>query len=193
MPGQLKAELARKGVHMLIALAPSLAVINRSHAALLLMAGTLCYICAEGLRFLGFSPPLISFFTETVLRKREQGRFVMAPITLGLGALLALLLFPLPVASAAIYALAFGDSASCLVGKFLGRLRPGFLAGKSVEGSLACFAASTLPAFAVFRDWKTALAVGLASVFVDAFPLGDYDNLLLPMAAGLAAQLFRGL
>ena len=189
MPGQLKAELARKGVHMLIALVPSLAAINRFYTALLLIAGILCYACAEGLRFLGFSPPLISFVTETVMRKREQGRFVLAPITLGLGALLALLLFPPPVAAAAIYALAFGDSASCLVGKFLGRLRPAFLFGKSVEGSLACFAASTLAAFAVFRCWKTALAVGLASVFIDALPLGDYDNLLLPIAAGVAALL----
>ena len=193
MPGGLKAELTRKSVHLLIAVVPTLAAINRSHTALLLMAGTLCFSCAESLRFLGFSPPLISSVTETVMRKREQGRFILAPITLGLGALLALLVFPPPAAAAAIYALAFGDSVSCLVGKFLGRLRPGFLFGKSVEGSLACFAASSLTAFAVFRDWKTALAVGAASVFIDALPLEDYDNLLLPLAAGLAAQLFQGL
>ena len=189
MPVELRAELTRKGFHLLIAVVPTLAALNRSHTALLLMAGILFYALAESLRFLGFSPPLISSVTRTVLRKREQGRFVMAPITLGLGALLALLVFPPPVASAAIYALAFGDSASCLVGKFLGRLRPGFLAGKSVEGSLTCLAVSAIAAFTVFRDWKTAMAVGFASMLIDALPLEDYDNLLLPLAAGLGALL----
>jgi len=190
MQRELKAELARKGIHLIIALVPALAAINRSHTALLLMAGLLIYICAESLRFLGFYPPFISSITEVVLRKRERGRFAMAPVTLGLGALLALLLFPPAVAAAAIYALAFGDSASSLVGKFLGRLRPAFMAGKSIEGSLACFTASALPTFFVFWDWKTAFAVGLCSLLVDLFPINDYDNLLLPLAAGFVMLIF---
>ena len=185
--GKLFAELIRKGIHLLIALVPSLAAVDRSNTALLLMGGVLFYTGAESLRFLGFSPPFVSSVTEAVLRQREQGRFALAPITLGLGALLALLIFPPLSAAAAIYALAFGDSVSSLVGKSLGRLRPAFLAGKSIEGSLACFTVSTLAAFLVFRDWKTALAVGLASMFVDALPLREFDNLFLPLAAGLAS------
>ena len=124
------------------------------------------------------------------MRKRERGRFALSPVTLGLGALLALLVFPPPAASAAIYALAFGDSASSLVGKFLGRLRPAFMSGKSVEGPLACFAASAIAAFLVFKDWKPAFAAGVASLLVDALPLGDMDNIALPLAAGLAALVF---
>ena len=155
------------------------------------MGGTLFYTWAESLRFLGFFPPLISSVTKAVLRKREQGRFAMAPITLGLGALLALLIFPPTVAAAAIYALAFGDSVSSLVGKFLASLRPAFLAGKSIEGSAACFTASTLAAFLVFGEWKIALAVGFASMTIDALPLRELDNIFLPLAAGLAALAFR--
>jgi phytol kinase len=183
-------ELIRKSIHMLIALVPSLAAIDRSDTALLLMAGVLFYACAESLRFLGFSLPLVSSVTRVVSRKREQGHFALAPITLGLGALLAISIFPPHVASVAIYAVAFGDSVSTLIGKSLGRLRPAFLFGKSIEGSLACFAASTLAAWLVFADPKPALAVGFASVLVDALPIREFDNILLPLAAGFAAMVF---
>jgi dolichol kinase len=156
------------------------------------MVGILFYTWAEGMRFLGFSLPLISRVTEAVLRKREEGRFALAPATLGLGTLLSMLLFPPAVAAAAIYALAFGDSAASLVGKFLGRLRPAFLMGKSLEGSLACFAASAVAGFLVFHDWKTASVVGAASMLVDSLPFKDFDNLLLPLVAGLSALVFHG-
>jgi len=187
---EIVPELLRKSIHMLIALVPTLAALNCSNTALLLMLGVLFYSCAESLRFLGFSLPLVSSVTRVVSRKKEQGHFALAPVTLGLGALLAISIFPLPVASAAIYAVAFGDSVSTLTGKFLGRLRPTFLFGKSVEGSLACLAVSTLAAWLVLSDLKTALAVGLASVLVDALPIREFDNILLPLAAGLAALVF---
>jgi len=191
MKGELEAELIRKGIHVFIAVVPGLASLSLSNTALLLMAGTLFYTMAESMRFLGFSLPMISPVTEAVLRKREQGHFAMAPVTLGLGALLALLLFPPPVAAAAIYALAFGDSASSLVGKFLGRIRPAFLKGKSLEGSLTCITVSFLAGFFVFREWKTALAVGVVSLVIDALPLREFDNLFLPLAAGLGALVFH--
>ena len=188
---ELQAEFARKGIHLLIAVVPGLASIDLSNTALLLMAGTLFYTVAESMRFLGFSMPVISPVTETVLRRREQGRFALAPVTLGLGALLALLLFPAPVAAAAIYALAFGDSASSLVGKFLGRIRPAFLKGKSLEGSLTCITVSFLAGFFVFREWKTALAVGIVSLVIDALPLREFDNIFLPLAVGLGALVIH--
>ena len=189
--GELKAELLRKSIHLLIALVPVLAAMNRSHTALLLMMGILFYAWAEALRFLGFSLPFISSVTSAVLRKWEAAYFALGPVTLGLGALLSLLLFPPPVAAAAIYALAFGDSAATLVGRFLGRIRPGFLAGKSLEGSLACFITAALATFLVLRDWKTALVAGLAAAIAEALPIKDFDNLLLPLAAGVVILLCK--
>ena len=188
---ELRAEFIRKGIHILIALVPALSALNRSHTALLLMGGVLFYAWAEGMRFLGFFPPLVSSVTAAVLRKREEGRFALGPITLGLGALLALLFFPPRVAAVAVYVLAFGDSAATLVGRFLGRTRPAFMAGKSLEGSLACFVTAALSSFLVFRDWRTALATGLASMLAEALPFEDFDNLILPLAAGFAALLFQ--
>ena len=189
--GELKAELARKGLHLLIALVPTLAALNRSHTVLLLMGGVLFYTWVESLRFLGFSPPIVSSVTAAVIRKREHGRFALGPVTLGLGALLALLLFPPRVAAVAVYALAFGDSAASLVGRFLGRIHPAFMAGKSLEGSLACFAASALAGYLVFRDWKTALIAGVTSLLADMLPLEDFDNLFIPLAAGLGILIFQ--
>jgi len=185
---ELGMELLRKSIHMLIALVPSIAMLlGRSGVALLLMVGVLFYAFAEGLRFLGFSLPVISGVTRAVSRRKEQGRFALAPVTLGLGAFITISVFPQAQAAAAIYALAFGDSASTLTGKCLGRLRPAFLYGKSLEGSFACFVASALAAYLVFSNLKTAMAVGLASLLIDALPLGEFDNILLPLAAGFAA------
>ena len=106
---------------------------------------------------------------------------------------MVILLFPPKAAAAAVYALAFGDSAATIIGKFLGRIRPAFMAGKSLEGSLACMAAATLAAYLVIGDWKIALLAGLVSMAAEALPLGDFDNLLLPLAAGLAVLIFTTL
>jgi dolichol kinase len=187
---EIRAELARKSIHILIAMVPGLAAINLSNTALLLMSGILFYTWAESMRFLGFSIPAVSYVTKSLLRTREQKRFALGPVTLGLGALLSLLIFPFNVATAAIYALAFGDSAAGLVGKFLGRFRPAFLAGKSLEGSLACFTVAFFAGFLVFGEWKISIAVGIGSMLADALPIKDFDNLLLPLIAGLCALAF---
>jgi dolichol kinase len=113
----------------------------------------------------------------------------MGPVTLGLGALLALLFYPSPAASIAIYALAFGDGFASLVGKLFGRVRPAFLCGKSVEGSLACFFAVLISAWRVSWDLRIALMAAITAAVVEALPLEDYDNLALPVTVGLIVHL----
>jgi dolichol kinase len=186
---ELKTEIIRKSIHFLIAFSPLMASINRPFTVLFLMAGTLCYTYMELLRLSGVTVPLISSLTSMASRSRDLGHFVMGPVTLGLGALLALLLYPSPAASIAIYALAFGDGFASLVGKFFGRIRPAFLCGKSVEGSLACFAAVFISAFFVSRNFGAAFVTAVIAMTVEALPIDDYDNLALPIAAGFAAQL----
>jgi len=185
----MKSELMRKGIHILIAFAPFLAGISKPNTALFLMTGALFYACLEGLRFVGFSPPFVTSVTNTVTRKREEGRFELGPVTLALGALLAILLLPPQAAAAGIYVLAFADSAATLIGKFFGRLRPAFMRGKSIEGSLACFVVASLICFFIFDDWRVAVVTGLVSAAVEAFSISDFDNLLLPLASGATAAL----
>jgi dolichol kinase len=187
--GELKTEIVRKAIHFLIALAPSMAAVNRPLTVLFLMAGTLGYTFMEYLRLSGVKIPVFSSINRMASRPRDAGRFAMGPVTLGLGALIALLLYPSPVASIAIYALAFGDGFASLAGKFFGKLRPAFLYGKSVEGSLACFTAALISAYAVSGSMRIALTAAFTAMIVEALPLEDYDNLVLPVTVGLAVQI----
>ncbi|MDR1428710.1 MAG: phosphatidate cytidylyltransferase [Spirochaetaceae bacterium] len=186
---KIRTELIRKLIHLLIALSVPLVAFNRILTVGLLAGGTLAYVVFELFRFNGIKIPVVSSLTAMAMRKRDQGRFVLGPVTLGLGALLALLLFPPPAAATAIYALAFGDGLSSLAGRLWGRLRPSFLFGKSVEGSCVCFAAVLVSAYLVTRGIRPALIGALAAALVEALPLGDYDNLAIPLVTGLAVTL----
>ncbi|MDR2247513.1 MAG: phosphatidate cytidylyltransferase [Treponema sp.] len=188
--GELKTELVRKTLHFLIALSPGMAAVNRPFTVALLMTGILFYTCMENFRLSGIAIPLISSITAMAARTRDRGRFVLGPVTLGLGALLALLLYPSPAASIAIYALAFGDGFASLVGKFFGRLHPVFMQGKSVEGSAACFGAVLISAHAVSGNFGLAFLAAITAMVVEALPLEDYDNIALPITVGFAAQIF---
>jgi phytol kinase len=185
---ELKTEIVRKSIHFLIALSPLMAAINRPVTVLFLITGTLGYTLLEYLRLFGVKIPVISSLTGMASRSRDMGRFVMGPVTLGFGALLALLLYPSPVASIAIYALAFGDGFASLVGKFFGKWRPAVLCGKSVEGSLACFTAVFISAFAVSHNVSIAFVAAFTATVVEALPIEDFDNMAIPVTVGLAVQ-----
>jgi dolichol kinase len=185
---EVKTEIFRKAVHFLIALSPLLARLSRPLTVLFLITGTLLYTWLESLRLSGVKIPLFSPLTAMASRSRDQGRFGLGPVTLGLGALLALLLYPSPAAAIAIYALAFGDGFASLIGKLFGSVRPRFLMGKSVEGSLACFIAVFFTAWHVSYDYKIAFIAALTAMLVEALPLEDYDNLALPISVGFVVQ-----
>ncbi|MDR1949496.1 MAG: phosphatidate cytidylyltransferase [Spirochaetaceae bacterium] len=187
--GTIKTELIRKALHFLIALSPGMAAANRPLTVLLLIIGTLSYACMESFRFAGIQVPLISRLTDMASRTRDKGRFALGPVTLGLGALLALLFYPAPAASIAIYALAFGDGFASLIGKAFGVTRPAFLLGKSVEGSLACFSAVFFSAYHVSLNYRTALFAAIVATLAEALPLEDYDNIALPVSVGFVVHM----
>jgi dolichol kinase len=185
---EIKTELVRKSMHFLIALSPSMAAFNRSFTVVLLMVGTLFYAVMESLRLSGIEVPLVSSLTSMASRPRDKDRFVLGPVTLGLGALLALLLYPSPAASIGIYALAFGDGFAGLVGKTFGRHRPDFMLGKSIEGSLACFGAVFVTAYSISWGLTTAFIAAVTAAMIEALPLEDYDNIALPISVGFVVQ-----
>jgi len=187
--GELKTEIIRKAIHFLIAISPSMAAINMPFTVLFLMLGTLGYTFMECLRLSGVRVPVVSSLTKMASRSRDMDHFIMGPVTLGMGALLALLLYPSPVAVIAIYALAFGDGFASLVGKCFGKLRPAFLYGKTIEGSFACFVAVYISAYAVSGSMYISVVAAFTAMVIEAMPLGDYDNLALPVTVGMAVQL----
>lgn len=187
---EFRGELLRKGLHLLIAFTPLLAGFDRSVVIALLGAGTLVYASAEAARLQGRLVPFISQITAIASRERDRNRFVLGPITLGLGAMLALLFYPASAAAVAIYALAFGDGLASLVGKFFGKTRPAILRGKSVEGSAACFAAVLASAYGVTRDLRVSFFAASVATLTEALPLEDYDNIALPLVVGFVVELF---
>ena len=188
---EVKTEIVRKAIHFLIALSPGMAAINYPLTVLVLMAGVLGYTFMELLRLSGVKIPMVSTLTAMASRPRDMGVFVLGPVTLGIGALLTLLLFPSPAACIGIYALAFGDGFAGLVGKMFGRIRPAFLFGKSLEGSAACFAATFITAYLVSHSYAVSTAAAITAMAVEALPLEDYDNISLPLIVGVVVQQFK--
>jgi dolichol kinase len=189
----LGGEVVRKALHLLIALVPSLAALSVPFTLALLASGTLFYALAETSRRNGHPVFLVSRLTLIASRAVDRNRFVLGPITLGLGAMVSLMLYPEPAASIAIYALAFGDGFASLVGRLVPGPRIPFAKGKSVMGSLACFAAVFVASAGLVRTPAEAALVAFAATALEAAPSGDFDNLLVPVGTGLVAAALLGL
>ncbi|MFP4509832.1 MAG: diacylglycerol/polyprenol kinase family protein [Spirochaetaceae bacterium] len=191
VPADIRTELVRKSIHMIIAFVPLLArTVGTVPTMSLLALGTVFYATAEIERHSGRPVFVIGRLTTMAQRSRDIGHFVMGPVTLGLGAMAALLLYPYPAAAIAIYALAFGDGLASLVGKTVGRHPLPFTGGaKSIEGSLACFA-TVFAASSVFLGSSVhSFIVALAATALEAAPGKDIDNLLLPIGTGIVVVL----
>lgn len=187
---EIQTEFLRKAIHLLIAVVPFLANIDITATLSLLGAGAIVYTFAELQRRAGYSFGLISTITFAAARDRDQGRFVLGPVTLAIGAMLALLLYPEPAATIGIYALAFGDGISSIVGKLFGRVRIPFTGGKTIAGSLSCFVAVFFVAFRITGKVLPSLLVAIGATAIEALPTKDLDNILLPVGTGfLAAEL----
>lgn len=188
---ELRTELIRKSVHILIAAVPSMTAFLGTALTLgILATGIVLYTTAEALRQRGCSVPIITHITRVSSRSREANHFVLGPVTLGIGAMLAIMLYPHPAASIAVYALAFGDSAASVAGKFLGRLTIPLTGGKTLAGSLACTVVVALTVAIMLQGQVLiALALGITAALLEALPTRDADNLLLPVGVGLAATL----
>jgi len=188
---ELKTELIRKSIHMLIALVPLLAsLLGASITLAILAAGVLFYSFAEYQRKQGRSIPLITRITYAAARQTDREGVILGPITLGVGAMVSLLLYPAPASIIAIYSLAFGDSISSIAGKLFGRSRFPYLQGKTLEGSLACFILVFYITNHMVGAFLPSLVVAGVATVLEAVPVKDLDNIILPMGSGFAATLF---
>jgi dolichol kinase len=185
----LKTEIIRKSLHLLIALVPTLASIDRIFTLIVLGLGTLTYVFAEKARREGYSIFFISDLTLIASRDRDKDRFVIGPVTLGLGAMLALFLYPREASTIAIYALAFGDSAASLIGKTFGKLSLPVIGDKTLTGSLACFAVVLFFTFQSTNSFEISFIIALGATVLEALPTKDLDNLIIPVGTGFIASL----
>ena len=190
LPAELRTELIRKSIHALIALVPTIAGVAGAEAALgLLAAGSIVYTYAETMRRSGRQIVVISRITALASRRRDLDRFVLGPLTLALGAMMALMLYPATIAAIAIYALAFGDGLSSVVGKFWGRTVFPFTGGKTLEGSLACMLAVLVSTYGVTGRALESFAIAVAAAVFEVLPSKDMDNFILPVGVGAVATI----
>ena len=184
----LAKELIRKAIHVTIAFVPTLAKWNLPATLAVLAAGILFYSVNEAARSSGRGVAFISRMTAAAARPGETG-FVWGPVTLGLGAMAALLYYPDPAASVAIYALAFGDGIASLVGKLWGRRTIPYFGNKTILGSLGCFTAVFASSLLVTGSVSLAVLAAASATILELVPMKDLDNLIIPLGTGLVMSL----
>ncbi|MFN8587072.1 MAG: hypothetical protein U0704_04655 [Candidatus Eisenbacteria bacterium] len=128
------------------------------------------------------------FFGE-MIREHEQLSLLGSTYLL-LAALLAIEIFPQPVAAAALGFTVLGDAFGALVGRAYGRHR---FFRKSLEGAagclFACFVWAGVVGLTGQLDWDVLLVGALVATTVEMLPIPLDDNLGITLAAGYAMKL----
>lgn len=181
-------EVFRKSIHLCSALVPTLLGIAYKPVLVLLLLALIFYSFTEFVRLKGITVPLISKITSIAARKRDENKFVLGPVTLVTGIIIAALLWDSLTARIGIYALAFGDGLASLVGKLIGRIHIPFTKGKTAAGSLACFYAVFISSFIVGQNAFVSLILATVAMFVEVIPMTDFDNIVIPVVIGGLAQ-----
>ena len=182
-------ELFRKSIHICSSFVPFFLQLAYWPVIGLLIAAVILYTISEILRSHNIEIPLISKITEIAARKRDENHFVLGPVTLVCGILIAALLLPLDYARVGIFALAFGDGLASLMGKLFGKITIPGAHGKTVAGSLTCFFAVFISTFCCCGCCFTSLLIALAALFIEVLPLADFDNMIIPPAIGMIYAL----
>ncbi len=197
----MSRELLRKLLHMtVLAVLPLL-----DHAVwaafLLLCIGGVVYMISEQIRlerinehklpvrWFAWGIRRIQLVTVRLSRNYESDDIVWAPVTLAVGALLTMMLFPPAVAAVGILCLAFGDTAALIAGRTLeGPLLP--LSGeKHLSGMIACWAVCSLIVWLKTGNIAAAVLAGAAGSCAEAVQMQNIDNILLPLSTAYVLEL----
>lgn len=131
-------------------------------------------------------------FLGELIREHEQFSLLGSTYLL-LASLLAIEIFPQPVAAAALGFTVLGDAMGALVGRAWGRHK---VFNKSLEGAAGCFGACLLWAAYVSAFTPLTLPVMLAgaaaATLVEMLPIPLDDNLGITLAAGYTMKLLIG-
>ena len=182
-------ETFRKTIHLCAALVPLFARYFFYPTIIALSAITFFYVIFEILRLKGYQIFMISNITGFAARERDKGKFVLGPVTLSIGVISTLLIFPFREASIGIMALALGDGLASLVGKFWGRQHLNISKDKTIAGSIACFTAVFIYNNSIIRSFIKIFFISAIAAGTEALPLKDFDNILIPLVCAGAALI----
>jgi glycerol-3-phosphate acyltransferase PlsY len=131
------------------------------------------------------------FFGELI--RQHEALSLLGSTYLLLAALIAIEVFPRPVAAVALGFTVLGDATSALVGRAWGRHK---LFGKSWEGTAGCLVTCLLWAACVSHaaalPWPVTIAGAVAATLVEVLPIPLDDNLGITLAAGYTMKLMSG-
>ncbi len=188
----LRHEVARKAIHLASAVVPvAYAAGLRRDLLAALLGGAL--VVALGVEVARHRLPRVRAPFERavgdLLRPHERARWSGATWML-VAYVLAVALFPRAIAVAAMLAVALGDAAAAVIGRWAGARRATPAAGKTWAGTVACAVATVLGALLVARLAPgAALACAIAAALAER-PRGPFDdNVRVALAAGGGAQL----
>ena len=191
------AELRRKAIHLSFLVLPLDLLFEllpwprgRAQWSVLLAALTLGALALDLLRLRERRVRrLFRDFLGGMLREHEE-LGLLGSTYLWMAALLAVDLFPRPVAVAALGFTVLGDAFAAVVGKAWGRT-PVF--GKTLEGALgglaACLAWAVFLAAGGHLPWPVVLGGALAASLAEILPIPLDDNLGMTVAAALVMRL----
>jgi dolichol kinase len=182
----LKRELLRKRIHLSTAVVPAAAwLLPRSVSIALLVTAVVAALAIEWSRR---RVPWVRYFflrrTRVMLRGHER-RGLAGATWMAVAYLVALVLFPLLVAVAAMLYNALGDAAAAIVGRRWGRHRTRW--GKSWEGALAGLGINLAVGVLLPGIGLAAVVLGAAgAAALEFLPLPLDDNLRVTLGGGLA-------
>lgn len=179
-------ENLRKVVHLLALLVPVLAEITSKAVILItLLIIAIIYALEEALRLKGHRLPIITAFTLRMSRPNETAHFMVRPLYLAVGIILALFLFPRMIAYASIGTVAVGDPVAAYVGGKFGRRH--ITRKKTLEGSIAGLMVSLLLASLIVSPFL-AFVGSTSAMLMEILDIPD-DNLTMPITAGALMTL----
>lgn len=179
-------ETLRKWIHASGALVPFAADVSKVGTTVALTVVMALYALSEVWRLNGLSLPGFTWVTRHTVRPGELRRPSLGPVFLALGCLTCLWCFPWPTAAGAILLASLGDTAAAVFGRRWGRHRLFYSPKKSLEGTAAFFVTS-LAVTCWLLPLPACLAACAVGALLESLPLGDGDNIVVPLGAAAAA------
>ena len=193
----LRAEIGRKAIHLAFIVFPLLLLHNwlpwprtRGQWTVLLVVLVLAAMAVDLVRI--HQRQVRAFFKRffgDMIRRHEQTALLGSTYLL-IAALLAVEIFPRPVAAAALGFTVLGDAFAAMVGKAWGRTR---FFHKTLEGALGgllpCLAWAAFLSSRGLLPWEVTLAGALAASLIEFLPIPLDDNLGMTLVSGYTMHL----